>query len=53
MCNFGFNKADFGCGTPVWSFYGNFSTDVPLYANVILLMDTLSQEEIDILLKHG
>lgn len=53
MCNSRFNKANFGCGRPVWSFNGNFRTYVPLYANVILLMDTLSQEEIDILLKHG
>ncbi|KAL7614064.1 hypothetical protein Lser_V15G07255 [Lactuca serriola] len=60
MCNSGFNEVDFGWGKPVWSCYGNFRDDIPLYANVIILMDTrngdgveawvtLGQEEMEIL----
>ncbi|KAI3519245.1 hypothetical protein L1887_08272 [Cichorium endivia] len=60
LCNSGLTDADFGWGRPVWSCYGNFTDDVPLFANVILLMDasngdgieawvTLSREEMDIL----
>ncbi|KAL7614063.1 hypothetical protein Lser_V15G07254 [Lactuca serriola] len=60
MCNSGLYEADFGWGRPVWSCYGNFNDNIPLYANIIILMDTrkgdgveawvtLGQEEMDIL----
>ncbi|KAL7611721.1 hypothetical protein Lser_V15G07456 [Lactuca serriola] len=60
MCNSGLYEADFGWGKPVWSCYGNFNDNIPLYANIIILMDTssgdgveawvtLGQEEMDIL----
>ncbi|KAI3788829.1 hypothetical protein L2E82_01607 [Cichorium intybus] len=59
MCHSGMYDADFGWGRPVWSCLGYLNNDVPLYANVILLMDTsngdgveawvtLSQEEMAI-----
>ncbi|CAH1437249.1 unnamed protein product [Lactuca virosa] len=60
MCNSGLYEADFGWGRPVWSCYGNFNDNIPLYANIIILMDTrdgdgveawvtLGEEEMDIL----
>lgn len=59
MCQSGIYDADFGWGRPVWTCLGYLNNDVPLYANVILLMDTsngdgveawvtLSQEEMGI-----
>nr|XP_043625405.1 stemmadenine O-acetyltransferase-like [Erigeron canadensis] len=60
MCNSGLYEADFGWGRPVWSCFGYLNTDLALYTNAILLMDTstgdgieawvtLSQDEMEIL----
>ncbi|GKC92259.1 transferase, chloramphenicol acetyltransferase-like domain protein, partial [Tanacetum coccineum] len=40
-------KADFGWGKPVWSCFGYFNNDVPLYWNAIMLLDTSTGDGIE------
>nr|GEV30001.1 transferase, chloramphenicol acetyltransferase-like domain protein [Tanacetum cinerariifolium] len=47
MCNSGMYEADFGWGKPVWSCFGYFNNDVPLYWNAIMLLDTSTGDGIE------
>ncbi|GJX94001.1 transferase, chloramphenicol acetyltransferase-like domain protein [Tanacetum coccineum] len=47
MCNSGMCEADFGWGKPVWSCFGYFNNDVPLYWNAIMLLDTSTGDGIE------
>ncbi|KAL3834532.1 hypothetical protein ACJIZ3_009268 [Penstemon smallii] len=62
MCNGGIYEVDFGWGKPIWVSYGNADTDIPLFSNFVLLMDTrvgngveawvtLSEEDMNVLEK--